>query len=125
MYRHARGIIADGGDLIYDGRLTARKRFILRPDNASIAPLRSLFPVGFFASCYLITARCPAEHDCWEKPRALNSDKVRLGVTSLIRGGWSIKILTEDSLTMAKACETLRAELAGPFPALMDSCCFQ
>ncbi len=112
-------------DLIFDDRLTARERYFLRPDNTSIAPLRSPFPAGFFASCYLITDRCPADHDCWEKIRALNSDKVRLGVTSLIRGGWSIKILTDDSLTMAKACETLRAELAGPFPALMDSCRFQ
>ena len=112
-------------DLIYDGHLTARERYFLRPSDASIAPLQTPFPAAFFASCYLITDRCPADHDCWKKIRALNSEKVRLGVTPLIRAGWSIKILTEDSLTMAKTCETLRAELSGPFPGMMDSSRFQ
>ena len=112
-------------DLIYDGRLTARERYFLRPDNTSIAPLQTPFPAAFFASCYLITDRCPADHDCWKKIRALNSEKVRLGVTSLIRAGWSIKILTEDSLTMATTCNQLRQELSDPLPELTEAERFQ
>ena len=112
-------------DLIYNGHLTARERYFLRPSDASIAPLQSPFPAAFFASCYLITDRCPADHDCWKKIRALNSEKVRLGVTPLIRAGWSIKILTEDSLTMATTCNQLRQELSDPLPELTEAERFQ
>jgi urease accessory protein len=112
-------------DLIYDGRLTVRERYFLRPDNTSIAPLQTPFPAAFFTSCYLITDRCPADHDCWKKVRALNSEKVRLGVTPLIRAGWSIKILTEDSLTMATTCNQLRQELSDSLPELTEAERFQ
>jgi len=108
-------------DLIYDGHLTARERYSLRPDNASIAPLRSPFPAAFFASYYLITDRCPADHDCWEKIRTINSAQVRLGVSRLPRGGWSIKILTENSMAMAKSCDNLCKVLSGILPGLTYS----
>jgi hypothetical protein len=66
VYRHARGIIAEGGDLVYDGRLTARKRFILRPDNANITP-----PVAFPRRHLrlLLPHHRPLTNDCWKKTR--------------------------------------------------------
>ena len=112
-------------DLIYDGHLTARERYSLRPDNTSIAPLRSPFSAAFFASCYLITDRCSTDHPCWEKIRGLNSTRVRLGVSRLIRGGWSIKILTENSMAMAKSCDELCRVLSDILPGLTYSGRFQ
>ena len=112
-------------DLIYDGRLTARERFFLRPYNASIASLQSPFPAAFFASCYLITDRCSTDHPCWEKIRAINSPQVRLGVSRLIRGGWSIKILAENSISMAQSCDELCRMLSDILPGLTYSSRFQ
>ena len=103
-------------DLIYGGHLTARERYFLRPSDASIAPLQTPFPAALFASCYLITDRCPADHVCWKKICALNSEKVRLGVTPLIRARWSIRILAEDSLSRAKSGGDLCKVLSGILP---------
>ncbi len=108
-------------DLRQDKRLVARERFRLRPDDSSIAPLKSPFPAAFFASCYLITDRCPADHNCWEEIRALNSTHVRLGASRLICGGWSIKILTENSIAMTRSCNELCSIFSGPLPGLMYS----
>ncbi|SVD65625.1 uncharacterized protein METZ01_LOCUS418479, partial [marine metagenome] len=108
-------------DLHQAGRLIARERFRLRPDDASITPLKAPFPAAFFATCYLITDRCCSDHGCWQKIQAINSPHVRLGVSTLIQDGWSIKILTDDSLNMAKACNELRGILSGLLPGLTHS----
>ncbi len=99
-------------------RLVARERFFLRPDDASVQPLKQPFPEGYYASCYVITERMTEEHPVWEAIRQFNSEDVQLGVSRLIAAGWSIKLLARDSLVLNKAVQAIRRCLAEVLPGL-------
>jgi len=105
-------------NLHLDNILIARERFFLRPDNHSILPLRKPFTTGYYASGYLITDRITPDSPLWTKVHELNSDQVLLGTTRLLKGGWSIKLLAENSITLKKTLASLRLILSENLPQL-------
>lgn len=104
--------------LTYDHQLIAAERFTLDPSNHSLASLRHPFPVAWYASGYLITDRIPADHPCWEQIRHLNSPDVLIGVSRLIKAGWSIRLLARDSLALRKCITATRDILATALPEM-------
>jgi len=99
-------------NITYAGKLIIRERFILRRDDDSIVGLTSLFPQAYFASCYLITELIQNSDDCWIAIANLNSNDVWIASTRLQAGGWSIKLLARDSLSLRNAYHALRDILA-------------
>lgn len=107
-------------NLHWGNRLIARERFALRPEDASLAPLKSPFPHGYFASGYLITERLAATDDCWRVIGELNSGEVLVGVSRLAMAGWSIKLLARDSPALGAALKSVRRILSVALPALQS-----
>ena len=89
-------------------RLLVRERFILTPKNNSIISLTTPFMPGYFASCYLISHQIDPHDPCWKKIRNLNGKKILLGVSRLIEGGWSIKIISADSISLKNTLTNIR-----------------
>lgn len=104
--------------LHWAGRSIARERFAIRPSDESTTALRQPFPTGYYASCYLITPRIPAEHDVWRSIHDLATDNAMVGVSRLIAGGSAMRILAADSVTLARTLRAIRALLAQFIPAL-------
>jgi urease accessory protein len=105
-------------DVRLGGRLISRERFRLRPDNASLWSLKHPFPAGYFASGCLVTQRINPDAPCLEALRELNSETLWLGISALVAGGWSLRLLAADSLAMQSAKRSIRQILAEVFPPM-------
>ncbi len=105
-------------NLLLDGRLIARERFMLRPADESLHALQHPFPHGYYASCYLLTDRLTNVSSCWDTIRALNTKDLLLGVSPLMEAGWSIRVLARDSLTLQNSIRALRLALSTDLPQL-------
>ena len=97
-----------------------RERFVLRPDNNSLAALTQSFPGGYYASCYLLTDCLTDDCPGWSKIAGLNTTAVWCAASRLIAGGWSIKIVARDSIALREACQRLRKALAEWIPSLQS-----
>ena len=97
----------------------ARERFALRPSDESTTALRHPFPTGYYASCYVITPRLSPEHAVWRAIHDLTADGVIAGVSRLIAGGSTIKILTADSIALTRTLRAVRSLLAPFLPPLL------
>jgi urease accessory protein len=106
-------------DLFFDGRLNARERFRLRPDDASLWSLRALYPQAFWASGYLVTDRLTDEHPALDRIRHLHGAGVWVGLSRLSLAGWSIKIVAPESWSMSQTLASLRRILAEALPAFV------
>ena len=105
-------------ELRHAGELIARERFVLKPSDKSTASLRSPFPAGYYASCYVITERMRPDHEMWRAIHDLSDDDALLGVSRLISGGSTIKILAADNIKLTRTLQTIRNLLAQFIPAL-------
>ena len=105
--------------LRYAGGLIARERFALRPSDESIASLRNPFPTGYYASCYVITPRISPDDGVWRAIHGLTTESVLVGVSRLVAGGSTIKILAIDSIVLARTLGTIRTLLARFLLALL------
>ena len=56
--------------------------------------------------------------EVWEEVKALNSDAVLFGITRLMTGGWSLKLLARDSVSLKKTIAQLRRILSSQLPEL-------
>lgn len=99
-------------NVTYDGKLALRERYKLRPDDDSLASLKKPFSDAYYASGFLISNRLNDKSGVWDQVRSLNSDRVLLGVSRLIIGGWSIKVLAKDSVNLRRTIQRLRATLS-------------
>ncbi|MEO8615419.1 MAG: urease accessory protein UreD [Luteolibacter sp.] len=93
-------------DLSLDGKLIARERYHLRPDDQSLEALRAKFPAAHYLSVY--AAGGIAENWPAEILDGLNGDDVYLGHGQLTGGVCLIRALCQDSLSARKLIETLR-----------------
>ena len=105
-------------DLRHAGCLIARERFVLQPSDESTTSLRRPFPTGYYASCYIITSRISPDHEVWRTLHDLGSDNALVGVSRLMAGGSTIKILAADSITLSRTLRDVRALLAPFIPAM-------
>jgi urease accessory protein len=96
-------------DVWTDGKLAARERYRLSPEDHSLDSLRRLYPQGHYLGCFFLGAQ--------ELPvaelEAMNSPEVYLGHGPLCSGGFSIKVLCQDSLSARRTLQRLRTILYG------------
>lgn len=91
-------------DLFSGGKLVARERHDLRPEDRSLEALRAKFPAAHYLSVYAAgLAGWPAE-----ALDALNGEDVYLGHGPLTDGVHVIRALCRDSLAARRLLETLR-----------------
>lgn len=104
-------------NVTYAGRLVLRERFLLEPGSDGFAAMKQPFPSGYYASACVIN-QAAWENDDWvEAINSIQSDEIRIGVSRLVDAGWSIKLLTADSLALQRATGRLRKILARFFPS--------
>ncbi len=98
------------------GELILRERFEQGgAELKALAVLAGSGPKACFANAVLI-AEGPA---LWlAKVTALHGDGVWLGVSTLRRGGWSIKFVATDSIRLRKTLRDLREILAPHYPPM-------
>jgi len=95
-------------ELYWDGHLNARECFRLRPDDASLMPLRRVFPHAYWASGYLITDQLTDSHPVIAAIRELHCADAFVGVSRLPYAGWSIKIIACDSCALSRTLLSFR-----------------
>jgi urease accessory protein len=105
-------------NLHYGDALVVRERYRLAREGPSFASFRQSFPAGFFASSYLVSERALLESPVWAALEAMQSEDLHIGCSRLFAGGWCIKMLARDSLTLRRALRNLRENLAQQWPAL-------
>ncbi len=95
-------------DLRVDGRLVARERYRVEPEQpATLAALTDCFPQAHYLGCFWVSARPFPE----AAVAALQGPGIYLGWSQLAAGGWSLKALCADALTTRRLLGGLRAAL--------------
>lgn len=122
--RVASGEVFQYAELLWDmdvwcaGRLAARERYRLSPDDASLDSMLKLGPQTHYLGCFFLGAGPVLA----EKLEALNSPDVYLGFGPLVHGGFTIKALCRDSLTARRLLQRLREilyeSMGRPMPSL-------
>lgn len=93
-------------DLELDGKLLARERYDLNPENHSLEALRGHFPEAHYVSVY--AAGRMTDHWPAEALDALNGDTLRLGHGPLAGGVHVVRALCRDSLSARRLMGELR-----------------
>ena len=99
-------------------RLIHRERTSLAPGDKSLAPLRAVHPASYYAGLLVISPKCEA----WsvDFAREIATFGEHLAATRLPAGGWSIRALCADALTLRRTLQRLRAclypRLGRPLP---------
>ena len=105
-------------DLRISHRFVARERFCLRPSDQSLSSWRSVYPAAYYASAWLLSNRVATDAGAWDSIRALNSEVVMLGVSSIAPRLWSLKLLAADGVSATKTLHAIRQHLAMEIPEL-------
>jgi urease accessory protein len=97
-------------DIRVAGRLVHRERAALAPNDASIAGLRTLFPVSYHATLVVIAPKAEAwgtdfQHQILELGEPT---RMRIAASKLCAHGWSVRLLAADSLALREAIRKLR-----------------
>jgi urease accessory protein len=103
----------------FDGELILRERLDQRGDDLrALAELAGSGPAACFANAVLI-ADAGAGEPAWRSVvAALHGEGLWVGVSTLRKGGWSIKLVATGSVRLRGALRELRNILAGYFPRL-------
>lgn len=108
--RVASGEVFQYAELLWDldvwtgEKLAARERYRLSPDDHSLDSLRLLHDQTHYLSCFVIgTGTLPMA-----ELEALNSPEVYLGHSPLSTGGFTVKVLCQDSLSARRTLRQLR-----------------
>jgi urease accessory protein len=96
-------------DLTLGGKLVARERYDLNPDDDSLAALKAKFPAAHYLSVYVAGAM--AEKWPTEVLDSLSCEDTYLGHGPLTGGVHVIRALCRDSLAARRLLETLRLAL--------------
>lgn len=96
-------------DLTLGGKLVARERYDLTPDDNSLTALKAKFPVAHYLSVY--AAGTMAKNWPAEALDALSDAETYLGHGPLTGGVHVIRALCRDSLAARRLLETMRLEL--------------
>lgn len=101
------------------GELILRERFDQTgAELKALSTLSGSGPTACFGNALLI-GEAPADSSRWLDPvRALHGEGLWMGVSSLRRGGWSIKFVARDGLLLRATVKALRSILAPHFPRI-------
>jgi urease accessory protein len=92
-------------DICAAGRLVARERYHLSPDDESLLGMRSVFEQAHYLGCFVVHGSAPPV----EAVHQLESGTVFIGCGPLCDHGWCIKALCADSLTARRTLLALRS----------------
>lgn len=100
------------------GDLALRERWDFSgPELAELAAFSGSGPTACFANVLLISSDDGA--GSWRPSvEALHGDGVKLGVSALRRGGWSLKVVATDPVHLRATLRELRRQLVPSFPRL-------
>jgi urease accessory protein len=93
-------------DVRMGGRLVHRERATLAPGDESLAPLRAFYPASYYAGLLVISPKCEAWPTDFAHEIATFGGHV--AATRLPAGGWSIRALCVDALTLRRTLHSLR-----------------
>lgn len=100
------------------GQLALRERWDFSgPELAELATFSGSGPTACFANLVLVA---PAEDYATWRPalEALHAIDVHLGVSALRLGGWTIKVVAKDPISLRATLRELRSRLLPAFPRL-------
>lgn len=101
------------------GELILRERFQQTgPDLRALAGLAGLGNEACFGNAVLIASEHENDARWREKVAALHGGDLWVGVSSLRRGGWSIKLVARDGMRLRRGLREVREALAVRFPRL-------
>jgi urease accessory protein len=87
-------------------------------DLRALAALAGSGPTACFANAVLIAPQFE-ENPAWRAPlAALHGDGLWLGVSTLRKGGWSLKVVAPDAVRLRRTLREVRTILASDFPRL-------
>ncbi len=98
-------------EVLLGGESIARERYRLTPESASIGALRGQFATGYYASCFVVTSRLPADAPVWTAIDALHEPEAWVGCSALRRGGFVVKIVAAGSVLLRRKLAAVRREL--------------
>ena len=106
-------------DVHLAGELILRERLDQTGESLrALAELASSGPAACFASAVLVTPDAAAEAPWRAAVSALHGDGLWFGVSTLRRGGWSLKFVATDAVRLRQALRDVRKLLAAHFPRL-------
>ncbi len=109
-------------DIRLAGRRVHRERADLAPGYARLAGLRAFFPASYYAGVVCISPAVENDEPRLrhEIARLGNDFSLRIAASRLTAGGWSIRLLAADSLSLRDGIRRLRAwiyaQLGRPVP---------
>lgn len=100
------------------GELILRERFDQTgPELSELARLAGSGPEACFANAVLISSTDNSSE--WRpEVAALHADGLWIGVSALRRGGWSLKLVANDSVRLRRGLSEVRRRLSRSFPHL-------
>ena len=102
-----------GGELILSERFEQTG-----PDLHALAQLSGSGSAACFGNAVLIAEAGPTDAAWVEAIRALHGPQLWIGISALRRGGWNIKFVAVDAMSLRSALKSMRRILAVRFPRL-------
>ena len=97
-------------DICMAGRAVHRERASITPHDSSLSGLTALFPTSYYAGIIVISSTSENwEPDFAHATSALgDSATTRIAASKLCSGGWSIRLLSANSVAMRQSITSLR-----------------
>jgi urease accessory protein len=106
-------------DVRLDGELILHERFApTGQELRALAELAGSGPTACFANGVLIAAESETDAAWQAKIGALHQDGLWVGVSRLRRGGWSLKMVANDTVRLRRGLRAVRAALSPRCPRL-------
>jgi urease accessory protein len=93
-------------DICWNGERVAREKYRVAPED--LRPLRQRFPTAYYACIFFFHPGLTPDHPCWESIGGVHDESTWVGHGRLHRQGWSIKVLSADSVRFRKALQQIR-----------------
>jgi urease accessory protein len=97
-------------DISFAGRPVHRERASISPGDFSLAALSTLFPISYYASMVVISPASEGWKSDFSHTVAALGDNasLKIAASKLCAGGWSIRLLAGDGLTLRQTIQKLR-----------------
>jgi urease accessory protein len=109
------------------GRCALRERYRIVPGEPSVDAWRDCYSEGYYASGILFLPGISAESPLWRAIHDLQTAGITLGVSALAGDGWTIRLLTQDSILLRKTLSEIRRLVYGtvgrPIPSVRRAGC--
>jgi urease accessory protein len=109
------------------GRCALRERYRIVPGEPSVDAWRDCYSEGYYASGILFLPGVSPESPLWRSIHDLQTAGITLGVSALACDGWTIRLLTQDSILLRKTLSAIRGlvydAVGRPIPSVRRAGC--